>query len=87
MIQRLMLILSLLLVSAACTSGRRGDPPPMPEFETVAVLSVGISSDLKARFGVAPEDEIAMTSSGAGMGAGAAAGAGVALVCGPLFWL
>ena len=59
----------------------------MPMFESVAIVSKGATSDLKARFGVPPEDKIFQESAVAGAGAGALAGAGTALACGPFVFL
>lgn len=59
----------------------------MPAFESVAIVSKGPTSDLKARFGVAPEDEVLGKTVLAGAGAGAAAGIGWATVCGPYFFV
>jgi len=84
---RFVLIISPLFISAACTSTAPRDSPPMPMFESVAIVSKGATSDLKARFGVPPEDKISQESAVAGAGAGAAAGAGWAMVCGPYFFI
>ena len=73
------LIISLLLLSTACTSTGPERSPPMPLFDSVAIESKGATGDLKARFGLAPEDRIAEESTLAGAGAGAAAGAGQAV--------
>jgi hypothetical protein len=59
----------------------------MPMFESVAIVSKGATSDLKARFGVAPEDSSTGDGINAGAGAGALAGAGTALACGPFVFL
>jgi hypothetical protein len=59
----------------------------MPMFESVAIVSKGATSDLKARFGVPPEDKISQESAVAGAGAGAVAGAGWAMACGPYFFI
>ena len=81
------LIVSLLLLSTACTSTGPERSPPIPLLGSVAIESMGATRDLKARFGVAPGDRIAEESMLAGAGTGAAAGAGWALVCGPYFFL
>jgi hypothetical protein len=83
----LIFTLSVLLLSSACTPTTRKRSTPMPWFDTVAIESMGATSALKARFGVAPGDEIFEESMGAGTGAGMVAGAGWALVCGPFFFL
>jgi hypothetical protein len=81
------LAISLLLLSNACTSTAPERSTPMPLFDSVAIVSKGATSDLKARFGIAPEDEIVEESMLAGAGAGMAAGAGWAAVCGPYFFI
>ena len=68
------LIITLLLLSTACTSTGPERAPPMPLFDSVAIESKGVTRELKARFGVAPEDTITYESALAGAGAGAAAG-------------
>jgi hypothetical protein len=87
--RRLFLVLttSLLLLSTACTSTVPDRSPPMPLITSVAVESKGPTRELKARFGIAPEDKIAQESLAAGTGAGMAAGAGWALACGPWFFV
>lgn len=79
------LVFSILLVSVACTSSSPERSPPIPAVESVAIISKGPTSDLKARFGVAPEDEAGAKAAIAGAGAGAVAGLGWATVCGPYF--
>ena len=59
---------------------------PIPLLESVAIESKGATSDLKARFGAAPEDKITGESITDGAGAGAAACAGWSAVCGPYFF-
>ena len=81
------LIISLLLLATACTSKGPERAPPMPLFGSVAIESAGVTRDLQARFGVAPEDTITYESALAGAGAGAAAGAGWSLVCGPFVFI
>jgi hypothetical protein len=82
-----MLIIPPLLLATACISTGPERSPPMPLFDFVAIESKGATDDLKARFGLAPEDRIAKESAVAGAGVGAAAGAGWAMVCGPYFFL
>jgi hypothetical protein len=81
------LTISLLLLSNACTSTAPERSTPMPLFDSVAIVSKGATRDLKARFGVAPEDEIVEESMLVGAGAGAAACVGWAAVCGPWFFI
>jgi hypothetical protein len=83
----LVLTISLLLLSNACTSTAPERSTPMPLFDSVAIVSNGATRDLKARFGVAPEDKIAEEGMIAGAGAGMAAGAAWAAVCGPWFFI
>jgi len=59
----------------------------MPVFKSVAIVSKGATSDLRARFGVAPEDIVSADSADFGWGAGALAGAGLAVACGPFVFL
>ena len=68
------LVITLLLNGNACTSAARQDLPPIPKFESVAIVNKGVSDELKARFGAAPED----LGSDAGVFAGAGTGAAVA---------
>ena len=81
------LIVSLLLLSTACTSTGPERSPPIPLLDSVAIESKGVTRELKARFGVTREDTIAQESAVVGAGAGAAAGAAWAVVCGPLFFV
>ena len=53
---RSLLIIAMLANVNACTNAVRQDPPSIPKFESVAIVNKGISNELKARFGVAPED-------------------------------
>jgi len=52
----------------ACTNAVRQDSPPIPKFDSVAIVNKGATDELKARFGVAPEDS--------GIETGVLAGAG-----------
>ena len=83
----LVFTISLLLLSSACTSTAPERSPPIPLLDSVAIESMGATRELKARFGVAPEDEIAGKSIVAGTGVGMAAGAAWAAVCGPWFFV
>jgi len=74
----LCLIISLLLLSSACTATGPERSPPIPFVGSVAIESKGATDDLKARFGVAPEDKIGEKSAAAGAGAVAGGLAGTA---------
>jgi hypothetical protein len=82
-LRRLSIIL-LLSVSIACTHAVAPVIPPMPEFESVAIVSKGPTDELKARFGAALGNSDWSTGATVGAGAGALTGAGMAMTCGPL---
>jgi hypothetical protein len=70
-------------VPIACTHAVAPVIPPMPEFESVVIVSKGPTDELKARFGAALGNSSSVAGAGAGAGAGALAGAGTAMTCGP----
>lgn len=70
-------------ISSACTQAVPPETPPLPKFESVAIVSKGPSEELKARFDAALGNSRAGTGAAAGAGAGAVAGAGLSLGCGP----
>ena len=78
-------ILLLVFLCGACTYAVDQDKPPLPKFESVVIVSEGATDELKARFGVTPDNSSAGKGAGAGMGAGALAAIGVSAACGPLF--
>jgi hypothetical protein len=85
---RSLLIISMLANLNACTNTVRRDSPPIPKFDSVAIVNKGTTDELKARFGVAPEDSSSEVDAGAGALAGAATGVRVAEEgCGPYFFL
>jgi hypothetical protein len=86
---RFLPIISLLSISTACTSAVPQDSPPLPEFESVAIVSMGATRELKTRFGVDPEysNLVVGASYGAGAGAGLLVGVSAALACGPFVLL
>lgn len=86
---RFMPILFFVTVSNACTYSSSRNPPPLPVFESVAIESLGVTDELKARFAVAPghSSEGSLVPAGTGAGAGMLAGAGTALACGPFVLL
>ena len=81
-LRRLSTIL-LMSVSIACTHAVPPDTPPLPEFESVVIVSKGPTDELKARFGAALGNSDSVAGAGIGAGAGALAGAGTAMTCGP----
>ena len=83
---RSLLIIPMLANLNACTYAVRRDSPPIPKFDSVAIVNKGTTNELKARFGVAPEDSSSEVDAGAGALAGAATGARVAEGCGPYFF-
>lgn len=85
-LRRLSIIL-LISVSFACAHTAPPDTPPLPKFESVAIVSKGPTDELKARFGAALGNSDSVAGAGIGAGAGALAGAGVAMACGPLVFL
>ena len=80
---RSLLIIAMLANVNACTHSGRQDSPPIPRFESVAIVNKGVTAELKARFGVAPEDSGSGTDTGviAGAGTGAMVGAQASLGC------
>jgi hypothetical protein len=80
-------IILLMSVSIACTHAVAPVIPPMPEFESVAIVSKGPTDELKARFGAALGNSDSLTGVKVGAGAGALAGAGMAIACGPFVFL
>lgn len=86
-LRRFTLIISILFISAACTSNAPERSPPIPALESVAIESNGATRDLEARFGIAPEDSVIGNTTALGAGTGAAAGIGWAAVCGPYFFV
>lgn len=72
--QRSLLIIAMLVNFNACTNAARQESPPIPKFESVAIVNKGVTNELMARFGVAAED----SSTDAGVLAGAGTGAMVA---------
>ena len=86
-ILRSLLIISMLPNLNACINAARQDSPPIPKFDSVAVVNKGATDELRARFGVAPEDSSIDTGVRAGAGTGAAIGVHTSLACGPYFYL
>lgn len=82
MIMRYLLIITLLGSLAACTSTARDESPVIPQFESIAIVNMGVSDDLKARFGFVPEDSTTDSGALAGGSAGALAGAGAGALIG-----
>ena len=78
---RSLLIISMLANLNACTNSVRQDSPPIPKFDSVAIVNKGITNELKARFGVAPEDLGTDAGVLAGASTGAVVGAHTSLVC------
>jgi hypothetical protein len=78
---RWLLTISMFANLNACTNAQRKDPPSIPKFETVAIVNKGISNELRARFGAAPEDSSTDAGVIAGASTGAAVGAHASLSC------
>ncbi len=78
---RSLLIISMLANLNACTNAAHQKSPPIPKFDSVAIVNKGTTDELKARFGVAPEDSSIDAGVIAGAGTGAAVGAHASLVC------
>lgn len=78
-------VISLIAVSSACTYAVPPDANPLPPFESVAIVSEGATEELKARFGVTPDNSSVGKGVGAGAGAGALAAVGLSAACGPFF--
>ena len=78
---RSLLIISILANLNACTNAGRQDSPPIPKFDSVAIVNKGTTDELKARFGVAPEDSGTDAGVLAGASAGAVVGANASLAC------
>jgi hypothetical protein len=78
---RSLLIISMLANLNACTNAVRQDSPPIPKFASVAIVNKGTTNELKARFGVAPEDSSTDTGVLAGAGTGAMVAAHSSLAC------
>jgi len=80
-VMRLLLIISMLANLNSCTNAVRKDSLPIPKFDSIVIINHGATDELKARFGVAPEDSSSDAGILAGAGAGAAAAAHMSLVC------
>lgn len=78
---RSLLTIAMLVNLNACTDSLRQDSPPIPKFKSVAIVNKGVSNELKARFGVAPEDSSTDTGVLAGAGTGAMVAAHASLGC------
>ena len=78
---RSLLIISMLANLNACTNAVRQGSRPIPKFDSVAIVNKGTTDELKARFGVAPEDSGTGTGVLAGAGTGAVVAAHASLVC------
>jgi len=78
---RSLLIICMLANLYSCTHSVHQDSPPIPKFESVAIVNKGITNELKARFGVASEDSGTDSGALAGAGTGAVVGAQTSLVC------
>jgi len=78
-------IILLISASGACTQNVPPDKPSLPTFESVAIVSMGPSEELKARFGAVPGNSDSDAGVGIGAGAGALTGAGLSLGCGPFY--
>lgn len=84
---RSLLIIAMLSNLNACTNAVRQDSPPIPKFESVAIVNKGATNELKARFGVAPEDSSTDAGVLAGAGTGAVVGAHASLSCVGFFFI
>lgn len=82
---RSFLIIAMLVNVNACTNAVRRDSPPIPKFESVAIVNKGVTNELKARFGVAPEDSSTDAGVFAGASTGAIAAAQASMGCWELF--
>jgi hypothetical protein len=80
-VTRSLLIISMLANLNACTNAVRQDSLPIPKFDSVAIVNHGATGELKARFGVAPEDSGTDAGVLAGAGAGAVVAAHASWVC------
>ena len=78
---RSLLIVAMLVNVNACSNGVRQDSPPIPKFESVAIVNKGATNELKARFGANPEDSSTDAGALAGAGTGAMVGAHASLSC------
>jgi hypothetical protein len=78
---RWLLIISTFAHLNGCTNAVRQDSPSIPKFESVAIVNKGISNELEARFGVAPEDSSIHAGIIAGANTGAVVGAHASLSC------
>lgn len=78
-----MLIISLVAIISACTHTVTPYASPLPPVKSVAILSLGATRELKARFGISPDDSTIDAGIGSGASVGQLAGMGVALACGP----
>ena len=78
---RSLLIISMLANLNACTNGVHQESPPIPKFDSVAILNMGATDELKVRFGVAPKGSSIDTGVIAGAGTGAAVAAHASLAC------
>lgn len=79
--RRSLMLIAMLANLNACTTAVRQDSPPIPKFESVAIVNKGATNELKARFGVAPEDSSIDAGVLAGAGTGAVVGAHASLGC------
>ena len=78
---RWLLVIPLFANLNACTNAVRQDSLSIPKFESVAIVNRGISNELKARFGVDPEDSSTDAGVIAGASTGAVVGAHASLSC------
>lgn len=76
-----LLIICILVNSNACRHTVHQDSPPIPTFDSVAIVNKGTTDELKARFGVAPKDSGTDEGVLAGASTGAVVGAKASLAC------
>lgn len=84
---RFLTLILLIYFVSACTYAVNSESPPFPRFDSVHIVSKGATDELKARFGVTPDNSSAGVGAGVGAGAGMAAAAGASLACGPFVLL
>lgn len=78
---RSLLIISMFANLNACANAVYQDSPPIPKFDSVAIVNKGATNELKARFGVAPEDSGTDAGVLVGASTGAVVGANASLAC------
>ena len=80
---RVLMIVSILANLNACAHAGRNNPPPIPQFESVALVNQGVSSELNARFGHIRENSTKGVDTLTGVETGAAIAIENSLFCGP----